>query len=83
MTVVFYDDSGATGTRLAGIHWARPGSAPRVLTYGPSLIQSFSWAPFQRLNTRRALPDRNSSVVSSSRSRSSRCSSAWAGVIMG
>ncbi|MER7181545.1 hypothetical protein ABT404_19020 [Streptomyces hyaluromycini] len=27
------------------IHWAKPGSAPHVLTYGPPLIQNLSWAP--------------------------------------
>ncbi len=37
----------------------------------------------QTLKIRRALPDRNSSVASSSRPSSPRCSSAWPGVIMG
>ncbi|RNG28219.1 hypothetical protein EEJ42_12630 [Streptomyces botrytidirepellens] len=37
----------------------------------------------QRLKIRRALPDRNSSVASSSKPNSPRCSSAFTGVIIG
>lgn len=82
--------NGASTGSSSGVAW--PGHADRQtrprLTgrppprgdphIGPAVIRCG-----QRLKIRRALPDRNSSVASSSRPSSPRCSSAWPGVIMG
>ncbi len=38
-------DDSATADLPYCIHWAKPGTSPHVLTYGPPLIQNLSWAP--------------------------------------